>query len=142
MPGDGLFRSVLTVAIVAGLSNGSGVAAEGQSSAARTVLVTVEFRALQDGTPLFDLRPQEVGLRVDGVDRDLFDRLRAFRLKTARERGVPPYVIFHDTTLRELARIKPKSLDALRHIYGMGARKTDDLGTAVLETIAEWRPGL
>jgi ATP-dependent DNA helicase RecQ len=78
----------------------------------------------------------------DGVDRDLFDRLRAFRLKTARERGVPPYVIFHDTTLRELARIKPKSLDALRHIYGMGARKTDDLGTAVLETIAEWRPGL
>ena len=71
MPGDGLLRSVLTVAIVAGLSNGSGLVAQGQSSAARTVLGTVEFRALQDGTPLFDLRPQDIGLRVDGVDRDL-----------------------------------------------------------------------
>ena len=71
----------------------------------------------------------------DGVDRALFDRLRALRLRTARERGVPPYVIFHDTTLRELARLKPTSLDALRHVYGVGARKADDLGAAVLDEI-------
>ena len=45
------------------------------------------------------------------VDRELFDRLRALRLQIARDRGVPPYVIFHDTTLRELARRKPVSLD-------------------------------
>ena len=38
------------------------------------------------------------------VDRDLFERLRALRLEIARSRGVPPYVIFHDTTLREMAR--------------------------------------
>ena len=38
------------------------------------------------------------------VDRDLFDRLRAVRLEIARSRGVPPYVIFHDATLREMAR--------------------------------------
>ena len=71
MPRDCLLRRVLTVAVVAGLSNGSGLVAQGQSSAARTVLVTVEFRALQNGTPLFDLRPQDIGLRVDNVDRDL-----------------------------------------------------------------------
>jgi ATP-dependent DNA helicase RecQ len=71
----------------------------------------------------------------DGVDRSLFDRLRALRLRTARERGVPPYVIFHDTTLRELARLKPKSLEALRTVYGVGARKADDLGAAVLDEI-------
>ena len=71
MARDGLLRSVLTVAVVAGLSNGPGLAAQGQSSAARTVLATIEFRALQDGTPLFDLRPQDIGLRVDNVDRDL-----------------------------------------------------------------------
>jgi len=75
-----------------------------------------------------------------GVDRDLFERLRALRLRTARDRGVPPYVIFHDTTLRELARLKPLSLDALRHVYGMGARKADDLGAAVLEAIREHAP--
>jgi len=68
----------------------------------------------------------------EGVDRDLFERLRAMRLQVARTRGVPPYVIFHDTTLREIARLKPTTMDALRHVYGVGARKADDLGERVL----------
>jgi ATP-dependent DNA helicase RecQ len=71
----------------------------------------------------------------DGVDRALFDRLRAMRLTLARARQVPPYVLFHDMTLRELARRKPATLDALHHVYGMGARKTEDLGQVVLDTI-------
>jgi ATP-dependent DNA helicase RecQ len=70
-----------------------------------------------------------------GVDRTLFERLRSLRLDIARSRGVPPYVIFHDSTLRELARIKPRSVGELAGIYGMGARKIDDLGGAVLATI-------
>jgi ATP-dependent DNA helicase RecQ len=69
------------------------------------------------------------------VDRDLFERLRTLRLTVARTRGVPPYVIFHDTTLRELARLKPTSIEALRHVYGVGAKKADELGPAVLEAI-------
>ena len=48
------------------------------------------------------------------------------RLEIARARGVPPYVIFHDTTLREMARLKPHSIDALRTVYGVGsARRTE-----------------
>jgi ATP-dependent DNA helicase RecQ len=70
-----------------------------------------------------------------GVDRALFDELRAMRLRLARERGVPPYVIFHDTTLRELARVRPASLAALREVYGVGARKADDLGPEVLRVL-------
>jgi ATP-dependent DNA helicase RecQ len=69
------------------------------------------------------------------VDRDLFERLRAVRLQIARDRGVPPYVIFHDTTLRELARLKPTSLSALRGVYGIGARKAEQLGDAFVEAI-------
>jgi ATP-dependent DNA helicase RecQ len=69
------------------------------------------------------------------VDRSLFERLRTMRLEIARSRGVPPYVIFHDSTLRELARVKPRSLGDLAGIYGMGARKIDALGGVVLETI-------
>jgi ATP-dependent DNA helicase RecQ len=69
------------------------------------------------------------------VDRDLFERLRARRLEIARSRGVPPYVIFHDTTLRDMARLKPMSLDALRHVYGVGERKAADLGDAFIEVI-------
>ncbi len=68
----------------------------------------------------------------EGVDRDVFERLRAMRLEVARSRGVPPYVIFHDTTLRELARRKPSSIEELRHVYGVGARKAEDLGELVL----------
>jgi ATP-dependent DNA helicase RecQ len=71
------------------------------------------------------------------VDRELFERLRAVRLEIARTRGVPPYVIFHDTTLRDMARIKPTSLDELRNVYGVGERKAADLGEMFL---AEIRP--
>ena len=70
-----------------------------------------------------------------GVDRDLFERLRALRLAIARARGVPPYVIFHDSTLRDMARVKPTSLDAFRQVYGVGERKAADLGETFLEAI-------
>jgi ATP-dependent DNA helicase RecQ len=69
------------------------------------------------------------------VDAGLFERLRALRLEIARARGVPPYVIFHDTTLRDMARLKPTTLEALRSVYGVGERKAADLGHAFLEVI-------
>ena len=73
-----------------------------------------------------------------GVDRELFDRLRAVRVRIARARGVPPYVIFHDTTLRELARLKPTSVAALHDVYGIGARKAEQLGEAFVAEIAAY----
>ena len=71
------------------------------------------------------------------VDRDLFERLRAVRLEIARARGVPPYVIFHDTTLREMARIRPKTIGELHGIRGIGARKAEDLGETFLAVIRD-----
>jgi ATP-dependent DNA helicase RecQ len=71
------------------------------------------------------------------VDRDLFERLRALRLETARQRGVPPYVIFHDATLREMARIRPTSMGALLSVKGVGSRKAEDLGEMFLNAIRE-----
>jgi ATP-dependent DNA helicase RecQ len=72
----------------------------------------------------------------EGVDRDLFEELRVLRLEIARRRRVPPYVIFHDTTLREIARSKPKTKEELRHVYGVGDRKAEDLGDQVLAVVA------
>ena len=72
----------------------------------------------------------------DHVDRGLFDRLRALRLDLARARGVPPYVIFHDATLREMARVRPASKAALLDVKGVGARKAAELGDAFLLAIA------
>ena len=78
-----------------------------------------------------------------GVDRELFERLRALRLEIARDRHVPPYVIFHDTTLREMARLKPSTLADLRQIYGVGERKGLELGPRFLEIIqSPQRPSL
>ncbi|MBA3641686.1 MAG: DNA helicase RecQ [Acidobacteria bacterium] len=71
----------------------------------------------------------------EGVDRDLFEKLRGVRMQIARSRGVPPYVVFHDTTLREMARLKPQTMDSLRTIYGVGARKAEDLGEEFLNAL-------
>ena len=71
----------------------------------------------------------------EGVDRDLFERLREVRLRLARERGVPPYVIFHDAALRDMARVKPTTADALLGVRGVGARKAEDLGEHFLDAI-------
>ena len=69
------------------------------------------------------------------VDRELFDVLRDVRLRLAQERHVPPYVIFHDATLREMAQRLPKTIDDLYGIYGIGAKKAADFGEAFLDAI-------
>jgi ATP-dependent DNA helicase RecQ len=74
-----------------------------------------------------------------GVDSELFDVLRAMRLRLARERGVPPYVVFHDTTLREMAERRPSTLEDLHGIYGVGAKKAADFGDAFLDAIRTFR---
>ena len=79
--------------------------------------------------------PRPAGEAWKDVDHELFDRLRVVRLRLARERGVPPYVIFHDTTLRELARLKPSNVDELGGVYGIGARKAQQLGDAFVQEI-------
>ena len=74
------------------------------------------------------------------VDVELFETLRAVRLQAARSRGVPPYVIFHDATLREMARLRPMSVDALLTVRGVGARKADELGELFLAAIRGHAP--
>jgi ATP-dependent DNA helicase RecQ len=111
---------------------GSGVALM-KDAGAEPDLALARQRKPEKGKAPRRSRPE--GESWDGVDRELFERLRALRLRVARERGVPPYVIFHDATLRELARLKPQSLDALRHVYGVGVRKVDDFGAVLLDEI-------
>ena len=68
-------------------------------------------------------------------EQGLFDALRDVRLRLARERGVPPYVIFHDTTLRDMVLRKPKTFEDLNEVYGVGAKKAADFGDAFLDAI-------
>jgi ATP-dependent DNA helicase RecQ len=75
------------------------------------------------------------GGRTDGPADPLFDTLRAVRRDLAKAQGVPPYVIFHDATLREIAEVRPGSLRALGEISGVGARKLEAYGAAFLEAL-------
>ncbi|HEX7808137.1 MAG TPA: HRDC domain-containing protein, partial [Thermoanaerobaculia bacterium] len=69
-------------------------------------------------------------------DRQLFETLRAWRRDEATERGVPPYVIFSDKTLRELARQRPTTLYELRGVYGIGDAKLEAFGSALVELLS------
>ncbi len=73
----------------------------------------------------------------EGVDRPLFERLRQLRHQLAVECGVPPYIIFEDMTLRELARLRPSSLEKMREVYGIGEKRSRDFGNRLLQTIRE-----
>jgi ATP-dependent DNA helicase RecQ len=66
----------------------------------------------------------------------LFDALREVRRKLAAEMGLPPYVIFHDSTLREIAAAKPANLDELSRIQGVGAAKLQRYGQAMLAALS------
>jgi len=78
-------------------------------------------------------------LAVEALDADVrarFEVLRAWRRDRAAEQHVPPYVIFQDKTLVEIAMREPRDLDALSHISGVGAGKLDRYGKSVLEALA------
>jgi ATP-dependent DNA helicase RecQ len=75
----------------------------------------------------------------DGVDRGLFEALRQCRTEVAHARGVPPYVVFHDNTLRDLARRRPTTPEELLDCYGIGARKAEDLGPIILDVIRDFQ---
>ena len=64
-----------------------------------------------------------------------FEKLRAWRSATAKEQGVPPYVVFHDKTLREIASVVPTTLDELSTIGGVGENKLAKYGQQILDTL-------
>jgi ATP-dependent DNA helicase RecQ len=74
----------------------------------------------------------------EGVERNLFDLLRNWRLELAKKMGKPPYVIFSDATLRELARIRPSTPAKLLLVYGIGSRKIEDYGEPILRCITDY----
>jgi ATP-dependent DNA helicase RecQ len=67
----------------------------------------------------------------------VFEKLRAWRGASAKEQGVPAYVIFHDATLREIATLSPKSLQELGTVSGVGENKLAKYGQQILDTLAD-----
>jgi ATP-dependent DNA helicase RecQ len=73
----------------------------------------------------------------EGVDRELFEALRRLRRQLAADRQVSPFIVFTDNTLRELARVRPSTLDRMRLIPGVGDKRLRDFGALILPVIAD-----
>ena len=71
----------------------------------------------------------------EGVDRDLFERLRKWRRRVAEARGKPAWTILDDKALRAIARQKPASPAALLRCKGIGEKRLADFGTAILDLV-------
>ncbi|MBN1514758.1 MAG: RecQ family ATP-dependent DNA helicase, partial [Phycisphaerae bacterium] len=72
------------------------------------------------------------------VDKDLFERLRTVRKEVARRRGVPPYLIFTDVSLRDMARVAPKTLDDFLRVNGVGRQKLKSFGREFVDAVREY----
>jgi ATP-dependent DNA helicase RecQ len=79
------------------------------------------------------------GAAADSLLEPLLARLKAWRTEQAREQSVPPYVVFHDSTLSAIAAARPRDLDALSAIAGIGAKKLERYGPALLQLLVDWK---
>jgi ATP-dependent DNA helicase RecQ len=76
------------------------------------------------------------GAVTDGPADPLFEALRAARRALASEAKLPPYVIFHDSTLRDIAASRPTTLAELARVQGVGEAKLERYGQAMLDALA------
>jgi ATP-dependent DNA helicase RecQ len=102
----------------------------------RSVRFRVEESGRERRTPRTDRKSGAGAADLDPAARSLWESLRAWRLEEARRQELPPYVIFHDSTLTEVARRRPASLDALAEIPGVGRSKLERYGGAVIAVVA------
>ncbi len=86
--------------------------------------------AVQDAAPAAVAEPEQ-----------LFQRLAALRKQIAAEVRLPPYIIFHDATLREMSKLLPADTEALKTIQGVGQAKIEKYGMRFLQAIREYSAG-
>jgi len=102
----------------------------------RTVRFRLDPRRPTRQSPKPDRKIAEA-TELDSGARALWEALRAWRLEEARRQELPPYVIFHDSTLLEVARRRPISLTSLATIPGVGASKLERYGSTIIGLVAQ-----
>jgi len=132
----GIFRQLVALGLLA-VDHAHGALV--LTDASRPVLrgeQDVPLRRAPEKKKAAPAKSRRIGAELTAGEHALFERLRAWRAATAKEHGVPAYVILHDATLLELVRARPQTLDAMRHVSGIGARKLENFGEALLELLA------
>lgn len=131
-----IFRQIVALGLLTPDSEGHG--ALYLTEASRAVLKGQQNVYLRQQTRTEQLSKKRHGddlTPLDSTERYLWEQLRSWRAKTAKEHGVPAYVIFHDATLHELVRLCPKTEDELSQVTGVGARKLDKYGVYLMQIL-------
>jgi ATP-dependent DNA helicase RecQ len=132
----GVVRQLLAQGLLAVSTDGYG-----------TLVVTEESALVLNGSRQVRLRKEaerptraakksKVAADLPAEAVDLFEKLREWRAAEAREQGVPAYIVFGDTTLRGIAITRPDSLEELGTITGVGEKKLESYGEALLKVVA------
>src|SRR5699024_9342022 len=111
--------------------------------------LTRHCRALLKGTETLELRMDRKKKKerqaarkdlppIEIEDEPLWEALRDLRMRLAKEQDVPPFVIFHDTTLRAMLAHRPEKLEEMARVHGVGEKKLDVYGEAFCELIAQY----
>ena len=137
-----IFRQLVAAGFLAGDDEGHGTLA--LTDKARPLL-RGETRFLMRLAPKSEKRSKArrqtaAAASVAADDQNLYAALKALRLRLAAEAKLPPYVIFHDKTLAELAAKKPASDDDLHGVLGLGDSKIKRYGAAILKVIVGFKP--
>ena len=96
----------------------------------------LELRRLRPRSKRASVKTRQPAIDLPVGAEPLFDALRALRRRLADEQQVPPYVVFHDATLRTIAATRPTDMPALLAIAGIGAAKAERYGEEVLQTVS------
>jgi ATP-dependent DNA helicase RecQ len=145
-----LFRQLLALGYLVSDTEAKGGLRFGEEALVRPLLRGESRLALRLAPPAKERRsrtgagrpPRLTGEPPTGEVAGLMEALRTWRLEQAREQGVPPYVVFHDRTLLEIAERRPADLRSLADVGGVGAAKLERYGRAVLAVIGEPEPGV
>ncbi len=138
-----IWRGVFRQLVAAGLLeiDAEGFGGLRLTDASRAVLTGAQSVTLRKELPAKKSRDRDDGPRtgvpVQAHDLHLFRALRDLRARLAKEQNVPAYVIFHDSTLRNIAERRPDSLGELSQVGGIGGAKLERYGSDVLEVIRE-----
>ncbi len=128
-----VFRQLIALGFLTPDSEGHG-----------SLLLTETSRAVLKGLQTVYLKQQKENRRVvklkrsddltsfEPIEREMWERLRLWRTETAKEHGVPAYVVFHDATLKELVRLCPQTEKELSQVTGVGSHKLEKYGVSLL----------
>ena len=107
------------------------------TASARTVLSGKVTPRLLKASETKVKTSKQISENWEGVDRELFEELRTLRKKIAQENDAPPYTVFHDTSLRDMARQKPLDKAGFLQIYGVGEAKVEKYADEFLPLIQQ-----